>query len=262
MRVFISLLVGVVAIVLVAGLTIFAVQNIETVPLRFLPYSFAGNVWGIVVGSAVLGFLVALLLALPGRLAEIWHDRSVTEQMERAAQELSDAHRRRAGADAARRESQQQSQRLQTQLRQFVSEREELVAERDRLRAERNKLRHQLAITQFELDTAPTMTAVPAVDTQAWADSLESDEPAEDVDADVDVEPLADPEEVTEVTAAPAQDSIDAPPAARPARAGRKRHRPRPVPHEDIEETDTLPLADVLVTESGPPPEEPVSQSA
>ncbi|HEV8189899.1 MAG TPA: LapA family protein [Ktedonobacterales bacterium] len=258
MRVFISLLVGVVAIVLVVGLAIFAVQNIEPVPLRFLPYSFTGSVWGIAVGSAVLGFLVALLLALPGRLAEIWHDRSMTQQMEQAAQELSDAHRRRAGADAARRESQQQSQRLQTQLRQFVSEREELVAERDRLRAERNKLRHQLAITQFELDTAPTMAAMSTVDTPPWASPHGFDEPVEDVDVDVDAEPLDDPEDVAAV---PTPSATDASPAAQPKRAGGRRKRHRPTPHED-EEMDTQPLDDVSAPASVLPPQDSISASA
>ncbi len=171
MRVFISLIVGIIAIVLSATLVIFAMQNIEAAPLHFLPYSFTGNIAAVIVGSAILGFVVAVLLMTPGRIAEILHDRHLTERVEQATEHVSDAQRRQASAEASRRESQQQSQRLQKQLRQLVSEREDLVAERDRLRAERNKFRHQLAITQTELPAVAARDDITAAKTQPWSSS-------------------------------------------------------------------------------------------
>src|SRR5712691_11183671 len=52
MRVFMSLFVGLVAIVLAVTLAIFTVQNSETVPLRFLLYAFTGSIWWIALGAA------------------------------------------------------------------------------------------------------------------------------------------------------------------------------------------------------------------
>src|SRR5690242_17152522 len=96
MRVFISLIVGIIALVLSVALVIFAMQNIEAASLHFLPYSFTGNIAAVIVGSAILGFVVAILLMTPGRIAEILHDRHMTERMEQATGNVSDAQRRQA----------------------------------------------------------------------------------------------------------------------------------------------------------------------
>jgi len=236
--------------VLAATLAIFAVQNIETVPLKFLPYTFTGNVWWIAVGAAILGFLMALLLALPGRMAEIWHDRSTTYHVEQMNEELAAANRRKAGADAARRESQQQSQQLQTQLRQLIIEREDLIADRDRLRAERNTFRHQLAMTQQGMDTAPVTAATPATNTPSEASPVDADER----DEDVATEPLAYPERDD---VAPDDSDTEVFAAERPAPKGRRRgFRRRATPSEDATE------AGEAQGQASFPPDDPVSQSA
>ncbi len=255
MRVFVSLLVGTVAIILAVALAIFAVQNAVPVPSRFLLYAFTGNVWWIAVGAALLGFLVAVLLALPGRLAEIWHDRSMTQQIEQISQELSAAHRRKAGADAARRESQQESQRLQTQLRQLVIEREGLIADRDRLRAERNKLRHQLAMAQIELDTAPVTSVTTAAEMPSWATPVPADEP----DEDIATVPLSSSERIEAVDdEADTEADTEAAPAERPKPRGRGRNRVR---RSDPAETD-LQIVEAPVDDDLAPPEDPISQTA
>lgn len=189
---------GVVAVALAATLAVFAVQNTTAVPLQFLAYHISGNIWWIAVGAAVLGFLVALLLTLPGRIAEEWRGRSINQQVEQLNQDLSAAHRRRVEADATRRQSQQQSQRLKTQLRDLLSEREDLMAERDRLHDQRNQLRRLLTTARTEPVPAAVMAALSATDLSYWDSPIESDAPREDVA----MGPGSNPEDVEAATAA------------------------------------------------------------
>jgi uncharacterized integral membrane protein len=109
-----------VAVILVV-LAIFAVQNIRSTPVRFIGYSFPLDIWWISTGSALLGFLLAILLIGPGRIAAAWRTRRLT--------------RERAERDRQLVTLQQEHETLRAQHAHLQAEREGLQVERDQLRA-------------------------------------------------------------------------------------------------------------------------------
>lgn len=80
-------------IIIVVALAIFAVGNIRSARFDFAGASFTGNVWWVVAGSAVLGFLFALLLLGPSRSVAGLRGRGVRRQQEQNAQELTTLQR-------------------------------------------------------------------------------------------------------------------------------------------------------------------------
>ncbi|HEV8189898.1 MAG TPA: LapA family protein, partial [Ktedonobacterales bacterium] len=127
MRTLSSLLLGLVAIVLVVALVIFALQNTGPVPLHFLGYGATGSIWWIALGAAALGFVVAYLLMLPGRVAASWRSQGLSRQMQRQDQELATARQQQAEVDAERTRLQQQYEQLQAQHDRLADERGSLV---------------------------------------------------------------------------------------------------------------------------------------
>jgi uncharacterized integral membrane protein len=73
------------------ALAIFAVENIRAERYRFLGMTFTGNVWWVVTGAALLGFLVAGLLLVPGRIAAAWRGRRLSRQAGRREHDLTTA---------------------------------------------------------------------------------------------------------------------------------------------------------------------------
>jgi uncharacterized integral membrane protein len=193
MRALSSLILGIVAIVLVVGLAILAVQNTGAVPLQFLGFGTSGHVWWIVLGAAIVGFLVAALFLLPGRVAAGWRSQGLSRQMERMDQELATVRQEHARVDAEHNQLQQQYQQLQVRHDQLADERGSLVAERDKLAAEhdrlmgeRDQMRQQPPMTRSDQPAAaaPDMAPPPATDTPypAYpAPPVRSDVPREDV---------------------------------------------------------------------------------
>lgn len=106
-------------LVIFALLVIFAVENIRPVQYSFLGHTFTGNVWWTVAGSALLGFLFALLMLGPGTLAARWRSRNLSRTHGRTEQELANLR----------------------------GEHERLRAEHARVLNERDQLRSALAVT-------------------------------------------------------------------------------------------------------------------
>jgi uncharacterized integral membrane protein len=83
------LVVGVPSVVLCIVLALFVVENIRAERYTFLGNTFTGNVWWIVTGAALLGFLLAALLFVPGRISTGWRRRSLSRQADRREQDLT-----------------------------------------------------------------------------------------------------------------------------------------------------------------------------
>jgi uncharacterized integral membrane protein len=73
MRTVIAFLVGILTAAVVAALGVLVVQNTQSEQFTFLGATFSGDKGGVVAGAAALGFILAVLLLLPGRLASAWH---------------------------------------------------------------------------------------------------------------------------------------------------------------------------------------------
>ena len=78
--------------IIVAVLVIFAVENARPERYTFLGATFTGNVWWIVIGSALLGLLFAAFLFVPGLVAAGLRRRTLSREHERTKQELTALH--------------------------------------------------------------------------------------------------------------------------------------------------------------------------
>lgn len=121
--------------VIVVVMAVFAAENLAPVRARFVGSTFSASLWWIVVGSAVLGLVLGMLLVGPGRIAASWRARNAGRERERAQTELV-ALRERHSA---------------------------LQAERDTLQAERDHLRTR--VTQLSRAATPQTSAQPVVST-------------------------------------------------------------------------------------------------
>ena len=72
MRRLISFLIGLIVLVAVIVLVVFSLENVRNVQVTFLGNVITASLWWFVVGAAILGFLVALLLLTPGRVVAGW----------------------------------------------------------------------------------------------------------------------------------------------------------------------------------------------
>jgi len=75
--------------IIVLLLVIFAVENIRSETYNFLGITIPGNVWWTVAGSALLGFLFAVLALGPGRVAAGWRNHRLGRQGAQTGQELA-----------------------------------------------------------------------------------------------------------------------------------------------------------------------------
>lgn len=140
MRGFRNFIVSILSAIIIVVLAIFAVQNLQGITAHFIGMTFTPSVWWVSIGSAVLGFLLALLILAPGRIASGWRARSLTREQLRREQEMSILR--------------QEHDSLRAQHAHLQAEREGLQTERDQLRA-------RLAAAN-EVPTVATTTSQPA----------------------------------------------------------------------------------------------------
>ncbi len=69
MRTVIAFVVGIATAAVVVGLGVLVVQNTQSEQLTFLGTTLFVDKGGVVAGGVALGFVLAVLLLLPGRLA-------------------------------------------------------------------------------------------------------------------------------------------------------------------------------------------------
>ena len=72
MRTFISFLVGLVTAAVVVGLGVLVAQNAQNEQFTFMGATFQGAMGWLTAGAVALGFLLAFLVLIPGRLASAW----------------------------------------------------------------------------------------------------------------------------------------------------------------------------------------------
>lgn len=146
-------------IIIVVVLAVFAVGNIRSATYNFAGTTFVGNVWWTVAGSALLGFLFAVLLLVPGRASAGLRGRALSRQQERNAQDVMVLRR--------------EHERLRGQYAQ-------VVGERDQYRAMLASATPASQTTTANGATPPADNTV--MDTQPRADtapdSVPSDQPA------------------------------------------------------------------------------------
>ena len=86
MRILMSFLVGISMAAVAVGLGVLVAENSQSEQFMFLGATFQGNKGWILAGAVVLGFLLAILLLIPGRLAGARHRWSGHRQTQSAAQ--------------------------------------------------------------------------------------------------------------------------------------------------------------------------------
>jgi uncharacterized integral membrane protein len=154
MRGFFTFIASVIAIVIIAALAIFAVQNMLTLRVSFLGRSLTADLWWLVVGAAVLGFILALLLLAPGRVAAGWRSMVLQREAARRERELGQLR--------------EQHMRLRTEHGRLQADHAQLETEHDQLQAQRTPAAwppaHAAPTTPAAAaaPTAPPTTTAPA----------------------------------------------------------------------------------------------------
>ena len=111
----------IILVVAVVVLVIFAIQNTQAVQASFAGQTFSAGLWWLVIGAAILGFLVAAMLVMPGRISAGWRGRAARRTTVQREQEL----------EALRNEHDQ----VRAEHERLAAEHRQVVAERDRLRS-------------------------------------------------------------------------------------------------------------------------------
>jgi uncharacterized integral membrane protein len=88
MRTVIAFFVGILTAAVVAGAGVLVVQNTQSEQFTFLGATVSGNKGGVVAGAVLVGFVLAVLLLLPGRLASAWHRAHIHRQARTLEQRL------------------------------------------------------------------------------------------------------------------------------------------------------------------------------
>lgn len=145
MRTVIQWVLGVIALLLVIALAVFVAQNVAALSLQFLGATFTAPVWLVALAAALAGFLVALLLILPGRVMVGHHRRRLDRQVNAREQALQD---------------------LQTRYAQVQQERDQLAESERHVAMERDRLREQLAAqkTGEQTPQPPVVRTLPRED--------------------------------------------------------------------------------------------------
>lgn len=157
MRGFFTFIAEVIAIVIIAALAIFAVENALAMHVSFLGRGFTANLWWLVVGAALLGFILSFLLLTPGRVAAGWRGMVLQREGARRERDLSQLR--------------EQHTRLQAEHERLQADHAQLAAEHDQLQAQRTPVARPTA--PAAPTTPSTGAAAPTAPTGAPADQQE-----------------------------------------------------------------------------------------
>jgi uncharacterized integral membrane protein len=80
MRTVIAFCVGIITAGVVAGLGVLIVENTQSAQFTFLGATLSAAQGAVVAGAVALGFVLAVLMLLPGRLASAWHRAHIRRQ--------------------------------------------------------------------------------------------------------------------------------------------------------------------------------------
>ena len=108
---------------------LFLIQNLHTEQMVFFGRVYVTNFALALAGAAAFGFLVALLLIVPGRLATALYARALDRELEQLERKVAQASEQREHLV-------ERQERLLLRYERLFADHGEMVAERDRLRAQ------------------------------------------------------------------------------------------------------------------------------
>lgn len=158
MRSIINFLGGIIAAIVVIIMAIFVIQNTTGQNWHFLSGNFTANMGWVAGGAFILGFALAFLVLLPGRVASSYRGWSLGRQHQRTTQELEGlrAERERLGVEHDRLGD--EHQRLGAEHARLLSDHRQVLAERDQMRT---RLAAVAAATTAR-PTSPVTASTPA----------------------------------------------------------------------------------------------------
>ena len=135
MRALRILVIGALSAAIIVILAIFAVDNLQRVPAHFLGNNFSLNLWWVAIGSALLSFMLAVLLLVPGRVVASWRARSLSRQYGWIEEELKALRAEHERVQAEYGAQQDEHSMLRARYTRLQAESAQLRTERDQLRA-------------------------------------------------------------------------------------------------------------------------------
>jgi hypothetical protein len=129
MRILISFLIGIVMAAVAVGLGVLVTENGQNEHFTFLGTSFQGNQGWLTVGAVVLGFLLAVLMLIPGRLSSAWHRWTLGRQALAREDRMRELREQHAELQGSHRRLLEEHQRVMQQvLTPVVAGREQAAA--------------------------------------------------------------------------------------------------------------------------------------
>ncbi|MGO8947953.1 MAG: hypothetical protein ACLQUY_09880 [Ktedonobacterales bacterium] len=116
MRILISFLIGIVMAVVAVGLGVLVAENGQSEHIIFLGTSFWGNKGWLTVGAVALGFLLAVLLLIPGRLSSAWQRGALGRQARARDDRLRELREQHAELQGSHRRLLEEHQRVMQQV--------------------------------------------------------------------------------------------------------------------------------------------------
>lgn len=115
-------------------LALFVAQNSQSEDLAFFGLSFSVRVGVVVVGAAAFGFLLALLVALPGRIAAALHRRFLDREAAQLEKRVEMLYEQREQLLAQHEVMLEEHAKMLVQYRRLLADHSQTVAERDSVR--------------------------------------------------------------------------------------------------------------------------------
>jgi hypothetical protein len=116
MRILMSFLVGISMAAVAVGLGVLVTENSESEHFMFLGTIFQGNKGWILAGAVVLGFLLAILLLIPGRLAGARHRWTLRRQARAQEDRMRELREQHAELQGSHRSLLEEHQRVMQQV--------------------------------------------------------------------------------------------------------------------------------------------------
>jgi hypothetical protein len=141
-------------------LSMFLAQNEHTEHLAYFGLNIPTNIVWVILGAAGFGFVMALLLVLPGRVVVAWHNRTLDREAGYLERQLALLHEEREHILTRHEQVLEGHERMLLRYERLLAEHSRIIAERDEARA-------QLAIANAakmqERNTLPSVSSTSTV---------------------------------------------------------------------------------------------------
>ena len=116
MRILISFIIGIVMAAVAVGLGVLVAENGQNEHFTFLGTSFQGNQGWLTVGAVALGFLLAVLMLIPGRLSSAWHRWELGREARAREERMRELREQHAELQGSHRRLLEEHQRVMQQV--------------------------------------------------------------------------------------------------------------------------------------------------